>query len=652
MALRLGQKIALTFLGALAAVTIPFGALNLATTHDLITRGQQREADLLRARFEAALAAEAERALSLARLTALNRDVIAAFASADRDRLVGALVPGFKDLQAQHGVRQFQFHTAPATSFLRVHRPDRFGDDLSSFRHTVVDVNRTRQPIHGLEFGVEGLGVRGVVPITDGANHLGSVEIGLSFGKEFFDEFHRQSGADVALFLRDSSAFKVFASTFGDRYVPAEALLSAGLDPAGVTQDAHYGERARSITVFPVADYRGEIFATALIGIDVESYARQKRNNLTITAGSVGAAMLLAGLLMWIVHRLVVRPLLRLSATMEALANGDTDTTIPGAGRQDEIGDMAAAVQVFKENRIGADRLAAEQRLEQERKEQRQQAVEGFITAFDRSVAGSIGLLASASTELQTTAQSMSATAEEASSQAMAVAAASEQASTNVQTVASAAEELSSSVAEIGRRVAESSQIAGRAVDDANRTHVQVQALAEAAQKIGDVVQLINAIATQTNLLALNATIEAARAGEAGKGFAVVASEVKSLATQTAKATEDIAAQVEAIQGATGDSVRAIAGIADTINRINEIAATITSAVEEQAAATQEIARNVQQASAGTSQVSSSIAGVSQSAKDTGAAAAQVLGAAGDLATQGEMPRAEFNSFLANIRAA
>jgi methyl-accepting chemotaxis protein len=366
----------------------------------------------------------------------------------------------------------------------------------------------------------------------------------------------------------------------------------------------------------------------------------------------LAAGMSLAGAIATLTARSIANPIAGMTDAMKRLATGDKAAPIPGGDRRDEIGDMAGAVQVFKENMIKAEELDAEQKAEQARKERRQIAVEGYIKEFDQSVGSSLNMLASASTELQTTAQSMTATAEETQRQSTAVAAASEQASSNVQTVASAAEELSSSVAEISRQVTESSRIAGQAVEDAKRTNDQVQALAEAAQRIGDVVKLINDIAGQTNLLALNATIEAARAGEAGKGFAVVASEVKSLATQTAKATDDIAAQVKAIQNATTDSVQAISSITGTIGRINEIATTIASAVEEQGAATQEIARNVQQASAGTSEVTSNIAGVSQAAADTGSASTQVLGAAGELAKQGEILRADVGKFLADIRAA
>jgi methyl-accepting chemotaxis protein len=371
-----------------------------------------------------------------------------------------------------------------------------------------------------------------------------------------------------------------------------------------------------------------------------------------MTIAAIAVAALLAAIFGFVLSRMVATPVVGMTDAMSKLAQHDMSVEIPAAGQADEIGRMAAAVQVFKDNMIEADRLAAEQKAEQVKKEQRQIAIDGYIKGFDAMVTGALGTMASAATELQTTATSMTTTAEETSRQATAVAAASEQASTNVQTVATAAEELSASISEIGRQVGESTRIAGKAVEDAARTNGRVQALADAAQKIGEVVQLINDIASQTNLLALNATIEAARAGEAGKGFAVVASEVKSLASQTAKATEEIASQVTAIQGATGEAVGAIKEIGTTIERVSEIATSIASAVEQQGAATQEIARNVQQAAKGTAEVSSNVVGVTEAATTTGSAATQVLGASGELAKQGEMLRAEVNQFLDNIRAA
>jgi methyl-accepting chemotaxis protein len=368
--------------------------------------------------------------------------------------------------------------------------------------------------------------------------------------------------------------------------------------------------------------------------------------------GAAAAAIILSVLIAIFFARLISRPIVAMTDAMRRLASGDLSVDLPAADRRDELGAMAEALAIFRDNAREVQHLAAEQRTEQGRKEQRQQAIEGYINEFDRSVREAVEALASAATEMRATAGSMSATAEETQRQAGAVASASEQTSANVQTVAASAEEMTSSISEIARQVTQASDIAKRAVADAQRTNGTVNTLAEAAQKIGQVVQLIQDIASQTNLLALNATIEAARAGEAGKGFAVVASEVKSLATQTAKATEDIAAQIGSIQSVTGEAVTAIQGIGGTIGHINEISTAIASAVEEQGAATQEIARNTQQAAKGTEQVSSNIAGVNRAAGETGAAAAQVLSSAEALGRQSETLRTSVNRFLEKIRAA
>jgi methyl-accepting chemotaxis protein len=359
------------------------------------------------------------------------------------------------------------------------------------------------------------------------------------------------------------------------------------------------------------------------------------------------------GLIGYLVSRNgIAQPLGRSVDCVRQLASGDTRVEIYGVGRGDEIGDIAQALDVFKRNKIEADRLALEQEAERLGKERRAAVLEELTRGFEVKVGQLVGGLSSAATEMEATAGSMSATAEQTNQQSMVVAAAAEEASSNVQTVAAAAEELSSSIAEIGRQVAKSTKIAEQAVADANHTNGVVQGLVTASQKIGEVVSLINNIAGQTNLLALNATIEAARAGEAGKGFAVVASEVKALATQTGRATEEISGQIAQIQGSTAEAVQAIQGISTTIQEISEIASAIAAAVEEQGAATQEIARNVQQAAQGTQEVTANISGVKEAATNTGAAANQVLGAAGDLSKQSEVLTEEVNHFLLQVKAA
>ena len=350
--------------------------------------------------------------------------------------------------------------------------------------------------------------------------------------------------------------------------------------------------------------------------------------------------------------KVLFSPLDKLIAIMAQLAKGDWTAVVTGAERGDEIGVMASTVQVFKDSMIEGNRLKEEQAQAQRRSAARAAKMDALTREFEANVGGVVQAVASQAGQLDTSAQSMSATAEETTKQASAVAAASEQSAANVQTVAAATEELSSSIAEISRQVSHSSRIAGNAVSEAGKANEMVQGLLGASQKIGEVIALINDIADQTNLLALNATIEAARAGEAGKGFAVVAAEVKNLATQTSKATEEIGAQITSVQSATQNAVNAIAGIGKTINEIDQIAATIAAAVEEQGAATQEIARNVEEAAKGTQEVSSNIGGVTEAANGTGAAANKVSVAAGALTSQSDRLKDVVEQFITSIKAA
>jgi methyl-accepting chemotaxis protein len=347
---------------------------------------------------------------------------------------------------------------------------------------------------------------------------------------------------------------------------------------------------------------------------------------------TIALAALLCVAMGFIIIAGVSRPVTAMTEAMHRLAGGDMSAPIPGTERKDEIGKMASAVLVFKDNAVETERLRAEQaEAEKLAVEQRKRDMHQLADAFEGAVGQIIETVSSASTELEASASTLTSTAERTQQTTTAVAAASELASTNVQSVASATEELSSSVNEISRQVQDSARMATEAVDQARKTNDRVSELSKAAARIGDVVELINTIAGQTNLLALNATIEAARAGEAGRGFAVVASEVKALAEQTAKATGEIGQQIAGIQSATQDSVGAIREISGTIERLSEISSTIAAAVEEQGAATQEISRNVQQAAQGTHEVSANISGVQRGASETGSASSQVLSAAQSL---------------------
>jgi methyl-accepting chemotaxis protein len=371
-----------------------------------------------------------------------------------------------------------------------------------------------------------------------------------------------------------------------------------------------------------------------------------------IVAGGL-LGLLVAGLAAFALGRGLVRPLGAICSVMDGLAKGELNVEVPFVEYRNEIGHISRSLAVFKDRLIDAERVRAEREEAEARAVAERKSVMNRIAGeFEKNVGGIVAGAASAATEMQRSAQSLSAIAQETTRQSTTVAAAAQQTTTNVQTVAAAAEELSTSGQEISRQIAQSASMAQSAVAQAGRTNAMVDGLLEATQKIGEVMGLIQNIAGQTNLLALNATIEAARAGEAGKGFAVVASEVKALSTQTAKATEEIADQIQAIRDATGATAGAIREIGATIAQIDEIATTIAAAVEEQGGSTKEIARSVQQAAQGTQGVMQNIAGVTQASGQVGTAAELVLGSAGELAKQSERLKVEVDSFLATVRAA
>jgi methyl-accepting chemotaxis protein len=445
--------------------------------------------------------------------------------------------------------------------------------------------------------------------------------------------------------------------------VRGEVIAAAGGGAEAAAKVAKLNEEAVRIAREVTLPIASEIEALANQVIDsakksVEEQTAQSAHHMASaerTSMIVGlcTALLLIGTTVFSFFT-IARPMRRLSVSMEELAGGNFAVVLPGLGRKDELGAVAGAVEKFKvvseqkaheevEAKIQQDQIAARQRKAEMVK---------LADSFEAAVGEIIETVSSASTELEASAGTLTATAERSQELTTMVAAASEEASTNVQSVASATEELSSSVNEISRQVQESARMAGEAVDQARTTNDRVSELSKAASRIGDVVELINTIAGQTNLLALNATIEAARAGEAGRGFAVVASEVKALAEQTARATGEIGQQIAGIQNATQESVSAIKEISGTIERLSEISSTIAAAVEEQGAATQEISRNVQQAAMGTQQVSSNIADVQRGTSETGSASSQVLSAAQSLSGDSNRLKLEVGKFLDTVRAA
>ena len=635
-----------------AAACAILGTFSILQQRSLMRLALEQQLKLQYDSVIAAVDYEGRATLAVSAAVAAMPPVGDAIAKGDREGLDALLGGSMKALIAQ-GIPLMTFQTPPALVFYRLHAPKVFGDDISARRNTVVEALKTGKPIVGVEPGRELLGIFGITPILRDGKSLATVDVGASFGKEFVDRAKKRFGIDLAVHSFDGKEFKKLSSTFGDTVVATPEELKSVFEGAALHRDASFGGHPAALYVGQIRNYAGTPIAVLEVIKDTTEYeaaaASSQRNLIFATLAILAGAALLAFLL----GRGMSRPLTAITAVMNRLSSGDTDVTIPGGDRADELGTMAMAVDVFRRNMIEANAMRAAQDATKAQAEIEKRSLQRQMAdRFEADVKSVVSAVAKATQGMQRVAGEITSSVNGTSERAAAAAAASDEASASVSTVAAATEELASSVAEIGRQVTHSSGVADQAVVKAGQTTEMVAGLTTAAERIGDVLRLIGAIASQTNLLALNATIEAARAGEAGRGFAVVASEVKELASQTAKATEEIAGQVTAIQSATGDCAIAIGSISDTIREISGIATTIAAAVEEQDSATREIARSVQQAAAGTSEVSNNVAGASQAADQSRTLADNVMVASGELSQHADALFKSVDTFLAGLRDA
>ena len=565
-------------------------------------------------------------ALSMALLTAEIPDMQRLFAERNREELSHLALPIYKNLKEKTHLSQMQFLTPPATSFLRLHKPEKFNDDLTAMRATVVQANQQKQPVSGIEIGLAGLGLRGVVPVYFEGKHVGVVEYGKDLNDELLLSLKKQFGIDISFLTPEGNDFKTQAKTASMAIPQVYFPLMRKVMEKGdiIFEQAHVDGKDMLVVLGPVKDYTGKAIGVLVIPRDIGlTLAAISANLYKMLAGGAVFLVLLLLALNFTINLLMNRPLRMVIGQFEKAGQGDlTQRMINKDGRRDEFAELGAGFNAFMNN------------------------VQTMVIELQESVQ----TMNTSSGELSTLAKGMETGAKTSSDRANSVAAASEQAATNVNMVATATEEMSSTISRIAENTEQASSITRAAVEQARGATEKVNVLGKAASEISKVTEVISEISEQTNLLALNATIEAARAGEAGKGFAVVANEIKVLAKQTSEATQQIRRQIEGIQTSTGATIEEIREITKVIDQVNEIVTTIASAIEKQAVTTSEIGGNVVQAAQGITEVNENVAqtsavsgeiasdinGVSGVIQEMSSSAGEVNGKADDLAALAE----------------
>ncbi len=672
-------------------VTAALFGHQMLSQRDLIQASLGEQAALKAEVLRAEMAAEAARALEAATQVA-TPEIASLTAARDRQALARALAPHFEGLRArnpsleQHQIFVADPPTTPAgrspgsgpytTALLRMQAPTRFGDDVSGWR---IIMNRgleaacteARAGFSGLEMSTSGVAMHGVATLCHEGRVAGVINVGFRLDAGFFQGIARRQPGSYALYLLANQGENGAAPSFRPlltrgqvafdpaRHVlhPAGAMHAEPRLPAATLAAVFAGTPATelrgedAIFAFPVLNFAGERIGVLEAVTDGRAAAAAQRQMMIAGAIALVALLVVMAGVLIVLNASILRPLSGMAATMRRIAEGDVDASIPGVGQGNEVGAMAAALQVFRDDLVEKRRLEHQQAEQATQRERRRVAMERYTKEFGESVASVMDSLGRSSNEMRDSADRMIQSADRTRSSAEHTVAGTDESARNLSSVAAAIEQLTASVGEIARQVAQAAQASRDAVSRAQATNQTVNGLSELAGQIDDVVRTINDIAGQTNLLALNATIEAARAGEAGKGFAVVASEVKTLAGQTAGATGRIAAQITAIQSATEAAVAAVSEVTGTIGQLSEIAATIAAAVEQQGAATREIAASVQAVATQNEDVTRSMRDVSDVAEASRVSSRAVLDAAEGLGAVSAVLRSEVEQFLGAMRS-
>jgi methyl-accepting chemotaxis protein len=648
----INRRLVAALMGIALLAFLPLAGILVSTEQRTQTAAIRSDGERISAAALRMLSSEAGRLDPLVRSLAVLPPLLESVASGDRQQAGEILGPLHKALSAT-GITSLAIIIPPATVFIRTNAPEMFGDDVSLRRQDLFAALQNGQPTTSFSRQKDGIGLATTYPMVLNGKRIGVASAQIGLGNEFFRRIAEAVGGEVVVHGVELNGPIVIGGTIGRGMLTDPAMLMSAFNTPFVPRLVEQDGKSLVVAALPLRGFDGKpLLIIELIKdrTDAAAAARGTQTRMLLTACAILAITVIAALLL---GRGISRPIRMTINSADALVRGDTSSPVPGTQRRDEVGLLSSALEVLRGHTNRMQLLAGEQdQLKAAAAELSKAAMDKTASDFEVRVGKLVAQLASGAIEMEGTARALSTTARQTDDQASAVAAAAEEASAGVHTVAAAAEELTASILEISRQVAQSSKITGQAVAEAHRTDIIVRTLAENAQKIGDVLQLIAGVAAQTNLLALNATIEAARAGDAGRGFAVVASEVKSLATQTTKATGDIGAQITQIQSSTREAVEAIKVISATIDEVNLIAANIAAAVEEQGSATAEIARNVQQTAVSTQEVTTTIAGVSKAANNTGTAAGHVLSAASGLSQQAGQLSHEINQFVAEVRAA